>query len=178
MLINPPPSLKRDPPIFLAFLTHFHILNIAMKTILAAIDFSDSSHGVIQSSINLAKSFNAHLHILHVVEPQPSYTAYGFTPDDFPALNSFQERTCARSKEQLEDLSHSLMKSSQISISPHTTEGPPLHSILEFAQTINADLIVVGSHGHGAIASFLLGTVADGLVRKSVIPTLVVPSAR
>jgi nucleotide-binding universal stress UspA family protein len=38
--------------------------------------------------------------------------------------------------------------------------------------------LVVGSHGHGVIASLLLGSVAEGMVRKAGIPTLVVPAAR
>ena len=40
-----------------------------------------------------------------------------------------------------------------------------------------ADFVVLGSHGHGVIASLLLGSVAEGMVRKAGVPTLVVPAA-
>jgi nucleotide-binding universal stress UspA family protein len=39
----------------------------------------------------------------------------------------------------------------------------------------HADLVVLGSHGHGAIAALLLGSVAEGMLRKAVVPTLIVP---
>ena len=53
----------------------------AMKTILAAIDFSNANDGVVQAAVSLAKAYGAELHVLHVLEPEPTYTAYGFTPD-------------------------------------------------------------------------------------------------
>jgi nucleotide-binding universal stress UspA family protein len=36
--------------------------------------------------------------------------------------------------------------------------------------------VVIGSHGHGVIASLLLGSVAEGMVRKAAVPTLIVPA--
>jgi nucleotide-binding universal stress UspA family protein len=54
-------------------------------------------------------------------------------------------------------------------------DGAPLHAILDYAKEISADLVVLGSHGHGVVASILLGSVAEGLVRKAELPTLVVP---
>ena len=45
-------------------------------------------------------------------------------------------------------------------------------------ETIGADLVVLGSHGHGIVASLLLGSVAEGMVRKSIVPTLVVPAGK
>ena len=56
-------------------------------------------------------------------------------------------------------------------------EGSPLHALLDHVKQGGADFVVVGSHGHGVIASLLLGSVAEGLVRKATVPTLVVPAA-
>ncbi len=55
-------------------------------------------------------------------------------------------------------------------------EGNPLAAILEFVEEMEDGLVVVGSHGHGVIASVLLGSVAEGVVRKAEIPALVVPA--
>ena len=55
-----------------------------MKTIVVAVDFSNATPGVLEMASELAKAFGAQLRLFHVVEPEPSYTAYGFTPDEFP----------------------------------------------------------------------------------------------
>jgi nucleotide-binding universal stress UspA family protein len=49
---------------------------------------------------------------------------------------------------------------------------------LEHVKTGGVDLVVLGSHGHGALAALLLGSVAEGMVRKASVPTLIVPAAQ
>jgi nucleotide-binding universal stress UspA family protein len=53
-----------------------------MKTIVVAIDFSNATTGVLKMATEQATAFGAQLRLFHVVEPEPSYTAYGFTPDE------------------------------------------------------------------------------------------------
>ena len=53
-------------------------------------------------------------------------------------------------------------------------EGDPGESILEAAQAERADMIVVGSHGRGAVGRFLIGSVSDHVVRNASCPVLVV----
>ena len=53
-------------------------------------------------------------------------------------------------------------------------EDNPLAAILEFAEEIEDGLVLLGSHGHGVIASVLLGSVAEGVVLKAEIPALIV----
>ena len=55
------------------------------------------------------------------------------------------------------------------------TSGPPAVRILEVARDQQADLIVVGSHGGGALAHLLMGSVSERLLRESTLPVLVVP---
>ena len=147
-----------------------------MKNIVVAIDFSNATAGVLKMAIRLAKSFDAGLQLFHVIEPEPSYTAYGFTPDEFPAMNAFQEEAKRRANTKLAEL----LTTVQVDIPGATlqiAEGSPLHALLDHVKQGGADFVVVGSHGHGVIASLLLGSVAEGLVRKATVPTLVVPAA-
>ncbi len=147
-----------------------------MKTIVVAVDFSNATHGVLEMAIRLAKSFGVELNLLHVIEPEPSYTAYGFTPDEFPAMNAFQEEAKVRATRKLEELL-TLVRTDVPAATSKLAQGSPLHAILDHVKETNADFVVVGSHGHGVIASLLLGSVAEGLVRKATVPTLVVPAA-
>jgi len=146
-----------------------------MKTIVVAVDFSNATPLVLEMASGLAKAFGARVHLLHVVEPEPSYTAYGFTPDEFPALHAYQEEAKRRATAQLEALLATVslgLPDAQC----HIAEGSPLHSLLDYIKEIGADFVVLGSHGHGAIASLLLGSVAEGMVRKAAVPTLIVPA--
>jgi nucleotide-binding universal stress UspA family protein len=147
-----------------------------MKTIVAAVDFSNATPGVLEMGERLAKAFGARLCLFHVVEPEPSYTAYGFTPDEFPALHAYQEEAKRRANSKLEALLDSV-KAGLPDAATHIAEGSPLHSLLDYVKESGADFVVLGSHGHGVIASLLLGSVAEGMVRKAAVPTLIVPAA-
>ena len=146
-----------------------------MKNILAAVDFSDATPGVLETAGQVAKAFGASLTVFHVVEPEPSYTAYGFTPDEFPAMHAFQEEARRRAQRRLDETVESL-KPDVASVSGVIAEGSPLHCMMEHVEKSAIDLVVVGSHGHGALATLLLGSVAEGMVRKARTPTLVVPA--
>lgn len=147
-----------------------------MKMIVVAVDFSNATAGVLEMSVQLAKSFGANLQLFHAVEPEPSYTAYGFTPEEFPAMNAFQEEAKRRAALKLEELLTMVRKELPDATS-HLSEGSPLHTLLDHVKRSGADFVVLGSHGHGVIASLLLGSVAEGLVRKATVPTLIVPAA-
>ena len=142
-----------------------------MKKIIAAIDFSDSTDGVLKEAAAQAKAFDATMHLVHVIEPEPSYTAYGFTPDEFPAMHTFQEESRKRAQVKLDEITAKYPGAKN-----HLAEGSPLQAILNYIDDTKADFVVLGSHGHGMVASLLLGSVAEGLVRKAVVPTLVIPS--
>jgi nucleotide-binding universal stress UspA family protein len=141
-----------------------------MKTIVAAVDFSDSTPMVIDAAVAQAKAFGAQLHIVHVLEPEPAYTAYGFTPDEFPAMHLFQEEARKRAKKRLEDLAGPIS-----GVTVKLIEGSPLLGVLDYVKASHAELVILGTHGHGMVASLLLGSVAEGMVRKAVVPTMIIP---
>jgi nucleotide-binding universal stress UspA family protein len=146
----------------------------AMKTIVAAVDFSDATPKVVAMGTKLAKALGAHLCLFHVVEPEPSYTAYGFTPDEFPALHAYHEEAKRRAAVKLSELLETVHRDVPNAVS-QIAEGGALSALLDQVRDKHADLVVLGSHGHGAIAALLLGSVAEGMLRKAVVPTLVVP---
>lgn len=141
-----------------------------MKKIIAAIDFSDSTSGVIEAASAQAKAFDSELHLVHVIEPEPSYTAYGFTPDEFPAMHTFQQEARKRAQTRLQEVA-----AEHPGAKPHLAEGSPLQTLLDYVDESGADLVILGTHGHGMVASLLLGSVAEGMVRKAVVPTLIIP---
>ena len=148
-----------------------------MKTILVAVDFSDVTKQVVAMGTTLAKALSAHLCLFHVVEPEPSYTAYGFTPDEFPALHAYHEEAKRRALIKLGELLDTVHKDVPNAVS-QITEGGALSALLDHVKDKRVDMVVLGSHGHGAIAALLLGSVAEGMLRKAVVPTLIVPAKK
>jgi len=145
-----------------------------MKTIIVGIDFSNATPIVLEMAVEQAKSFGAELHLFHAVEQEPSYSVYGFTPEEFPAMHIYQEEAVKRAKNQLQKILDEV-KPQLSNCVCHVMEGSPLHCLVAYAKESAAGLVVLGTHGHGVIASLLLGSVVEGMVRKAVVPILVVP---
>lgn len=146
-----------------------------MKTIVVGVDFSDATAAVLETATQFATALHEGLHLVHVVESEPTYAAYGFAPDDFPAMQEIQKESVIRADKKLRDIAErSVVKGVQTAV----VEGHPLHSLLEYATKVDADLLVLGSHGHGILSSLLLGSVAEGCVRKAKIPALIVPAKK
>ena len=74
-----------------------------MKSIIAALDFSDATAPVLETAVRMAKAFGAVLRLVHVLEPEPTYAAYGFTPEEFPAIHAFQKEARLRARKALEE---------------------------------------------------------------------------
>ena len=146
-----------------------------MRMIIAALDFSDANAPVIKATTKLAKALDESVHLVHVIAPEPTYAAYGLTPDEFPIAQEIHEETRHRSKQKLTKIA-AQMELANVKIK--VLHGQPLNAILDYAHKSDADMLVLGSHGHGFLSSLLLGSVAEGCVRKSKIPFLIVPVKR
>jgi nucleotide-binding universal stress UspA family protein len=146
-----------------------------MKKIVAAIDFSDVSKPVVESAVKIAKALGEGLHLVHVVEAEPTYAAYGFSPDDFPAMHEVQAESVTRAEMKLLKIA---AETGLTGVQTKILQGQPLHTILSYAEEVDADMLVLGSHGHGFMSSLLLGSVAEGCVRKAQLPALIVPTLK
>jgi nucleotide-binding universal stress UspA family protein len=78
--------------------------------------------------------------------------------------------------EPLDD-ARSLAEEAGVTAHTRLLRGDPADEIVAYADTVDADLIVVGSRGHGAVASALLGSVSRGILREARRPVLVVRGA-
>jgi nucleotide-binding universal stress UspA family protein len=61
-----------------------------------------------------------------------------------------------------------------VAVTSHVLEGSPSRRIVEYGETEDCDLVVMGTHGRGGIDRLLLGSVAEGVVRASSVPVLTV----
>lgn len=145
-----------------------------MKNILVALDLSEASKQVTHVAVSLARQLGASLTFLHVVEPMLSNVPIGAAMDviEVPAPPITPEDLDARSGQLRNRVAPA---ASGVAFTAATVLGLAVDEIVEQAKTSNADFIVMGSHGHGAIYHLFAGSVVTGVLKHSTIPVLVVP---
>lgn len=143
------------------------------RTIVAAIDFSETSDDALRVACELAASHDSELHLLHVI-PDARQQAWSVEAPglDFSAL---QEESIADAEQQL--ASRALPTTTPVPrVVRRVVAGlPAAREIAQYAASHGADLIVVGTHGYGPVRRLVLGSVADRVVRLAPCPVLTVP---
>jgi nucleotide-binding universal stress UspA family protein len=145
-----------------------------MKTLLAAIDLSPITPRVLEGAGDLASSLGAKLIILHVAEPAAAYVPVGAAMDVITAPVPVEPPDMNALKERLEQLA-SLLRAKGITVETSASVALPAEEILEQAEKRNASMIVLGSHGHGALYHLFSGSVVTSVLHKSKIPVTVIP---
>ena len=145
-----------------------------MKTILAPIDFSDVSTAVIATAESLARSFSAALWLIHVAAPNPDFVGFEAGPQSVRDQRAEHPRDEHR---QLQEEAARL-ESAGVNATALLVQGPTVEKIFAEAERLQADWIVIGSHGHGAAYRALLGSVSESVVRGSKLPVTIVPDTR
>src|SRR5579884_2462380 len=141
---------------------------LAMKTILYATDFSADARPVFEVACTLTGDKGGRLVILHV-ERAPLATLGGTTA--VPPLPNEYDRE--KLWEQLQDIQPAR---AGIAVEHRLEYGDPATKILEVAGEIDADLIVMGTHGRTGLRRLLMGSVAERIVRTASCPVLTVRS--
>ena len=143
------------------------------RTILVPLDFSDVTPRVIEVAKEMAQAFGGSLVLLHVAEPEPDFV--GFEPGPQPVRMSVA-RDFRAEHQRLEELK-SEFAAAGLQVTALQIQGATVEKILHAAEQHGAGLIVMGSHGHGALYELLVGSVTHGVMKGAHCPVVVVPSA-
>lgn len=136
------------------------------KTILVPIDFSDASEQALEYACSLASSLGATLHLVNAVGAATPELTMALT--DKMMVTLVDEHRAAL--EQLVDSRRSLVAFGTITVK----WGDPRDLITETADLIDADLIVMGTHGRRGLSRFFVGSVAEDVARRAPCPVLLV----
>jgi nucleotide-binding universal stress UspA family protein len=142
-----------------------------MELLLVPIDFSAGTEKVLATALQLAKATGAAIRLLHVAPPDPDFVPY----DAGPAVVRDQVAHELRAEHRSLQLAAAELNAGGIKTSARMVMGPFVETIVEQADQTLADMIVIGSHGHGALFRMVLGSVSEGVVRQTDCPVLVVP---
>ncbi len=140
----------------------------AMRRVLVPLDLSDAARPTLRAAKEIARRFEARLHLLHVIEPLPFPVSITGIVTIFDLVPDIREKARVQLKALLEE-----------------AEGPPVEGILriesghaatkivETARDMKADLIVLATHGLTGVEHFCIGSVAERVVRTAPCPVLV-----
>jgi len=143
-----------------------------MKTILVPVDFSDVTPQVLSVASSMAAAFACRLVVIYVVEPEPDFV--GFEPGP-PSVRLNVARDLKTERQRLETMKDRLVAEGR-DAAAFTMQGAAVEKILQEARDQNAGLIVMGSHGHGALYELLIGSVTQGVMKGAHCPIVIVPS--
>jgi nucleotide-binding universal stress UspA family protein len=143
-----------------------------MKTILVPIDFSPVTKAVVDEAIALAQSSKGRIILLYIVQPPVLVAEYGGVIEDVVPLIEAAEKAATQLLAQWRDY----LKESEVTTKTLKIEGFPAKEIVEQAKSLEADYVVMGSHGHTAFYDLLIGSTTSGVLKKAPCPVVVVPA--
>jgi len=145
-----------------------------VKTILAPIDFSTVSEAVVAEAAALARAHNGRVVLLTSIQPPVVPTEYAAFIKDVTEITAAGEKNAARQLAKMEEKLHrELVAAESLQL-----VGAPIPHILEQAEKLEADYIVMGSHGHTALYDLLVGSTTHGVLLRAKCPVVIVPSVK
>ena len=143
------------------------------KRILLATDGSPASDHAATVAVSLARTHNAHLTAVYVIDPYPYIGIGEMNPLGFQAYMSAAQLHSTQAFAHIQQLVND--EGSSIPLGTQLVEEVAAHKgILQAAESDNADLIIVGSHGRSGLERLLLGSTANKVSSHSIRPVLIV----
>ncbi|MBA3950614.1 MAG: universal stress protein [Rubrobacter sp.] len=145
-----------------------------LTRVLVATDGSEDAALALRAAADLCRRAGSELHLVHAWRPaRPGWgqTRYAFSQRE---IEEYVGRRRREAERLIEEQAREAEDHGAHVAAVHLRERRPAEEIADLAGEIGADLVVVGSRGLGTIKRLLVGSVAEGVVRLAVCPTLVV----
>ena len=154
-----------------------------MKKVLIAVDYDPTAQKVAEEGFSLAKSLNAEVTLLHIMKDPGFYTTPGFSPivgyigfvDVSPTVLESADGLKNASLQYLAKIREHLGDNT---IQTLVEEGDFAKTILQCAEDLHSDIIVIGSHSQKWLENILMGSVTESVMYQSSIPLFIVPTKK
>jgi nucleotide-binding universal stress UspA family protein len=145
----------------------------AIRTILLPTDGSEGAEVAAAHAVSLARTYGATVHVLAVADTK-SYGTFttGGADSVIPALEERCREHVTAAQELIADLTSDDPDSPVVETA--VVHGFPAEEILRYAETVGADLLVMGTHGRTGVDRVLLGSVTERVLRRAPIPVVTV----
>ena len=142
--------------------------------LLVALDLSDCTETIMKQVEEISKSLSARVWIIHNAEPETE--TIEFKADPIAARESLAKKF-HQEHLQIQEIAENL-RSKGVDATALLVHGSTVEKIVEEAEKLDANMIVVGSHGHGAVYQLVLGSVSEGIIQKARCPVLIIPTRK
>lgn len=139
--------------------------------LLVPLDLSAATAPVLDAVRRVATREGAQVFLLHVAEPDPDFVGYEAGSDAVRDQVAHEYRAQHRELQAHADA----LRADGIAATALLIRGPTAQTILREAQRLPADLLVMATHGRGAVFDLLVGSVSHAVLRGTTIPLLLVP---
>ncbi len=146
-----------------------------IKTVVTPIDFSENAGKVAKSAAYVAGTFKAELHLLFVVQSFEDYSGFFVPPVNLPNLEEELFRSAQERMDSfVEENKEMLDSAGVVSVTSKVLAGDVGEEILNYAVEVNANLIIMGTHGYKGLERIMFGSVADKVVKTACCPVLTI----
>jgi nucleotide-binding universal stress UspA family protein len=148
-----------------------------MGEVLVCVDFSETTERVMAAAIRLAAATGLTARVVHVAASEAELA--GYDKESLEAATPDKRAGQLRDEHgRLADFTDRLSTAGVAVTEPALVMGHTAEQIVRLAQEDDAELILVGSHGHGGLHHLMVGSVTEDLLRRSPVPLVVVPAER
>jgi len=143
------------------------------KRILVPTDFSEHSDKALNEAIDIAGKYNSKIFLLHVIDKQVQQCAvdYCLTSSD---VDKLEKDSISSSEEMLKKELSKFVNANAVHIEFDVKQGDPFNEIVKEQKDKDIDLVVMSSHGKTGIKKYMLGSVADKVIRNTTSRVLMV----
>jgi nucleotide-binding universal stress UspA family protein len=149
------------------------MIHFKSNNILIPVDFSDTSLLAIKHGAFLAKYTKGDVHLLHVINKM--YEHYAVLEQPMHLDNPEKYETSASNK--LNELADSIRREYGVGVNTIVALGNPTKEIINAAQDIKADMIVMGTHGYSPLEELMIGSNTLKVITKSACPVMTMSSS-
>jgi nucleotide-binding universal stress UspA family protein len=136
--------------------------------IVVGIDESDPSTHGLRRAVELAEAMDAELHVIHALHiPGTLLAVLNQVPADIAKLEHAQRKT-------VWEIADPVLEKATASVKRIDLSGYPADSLVEYAEGVGADMIVIGSRGRGELAALFLGSTSHRILHLAHCDVLVV----
>lgn len=144
----------------------------AIRKILVPVDFSEHSARALEMAIGLAKMFGAEIELMHSYEVTPIVTLYGV---GYPETLDADLRAAALRR--ISEWTEKVQREG-VAVRQHVVSSFPAEAIVDLADELEVDLIVMGTRGLRGLKHVMLGSVAERTLRRASCPVLTVKDSK
>ena len=142
-----------------------------LRNILVAVDFNDAVGEILGYAEGLAQKFGAKVWVVHVAEPEPDFVGYEPGPQ---YIRDMKAEELSEEHRNLQNICDTFL-SEEIEKEALLIQGSTVETVLEEAEKLKSDLLIVGTHKHSFLHNLLQESVSLELLKRSSIPLLAIP---